>query len=761
MGKKFKIIVLLLLFTSPLYAVDNQVSVTATVPVKPTDFQASLAQTPSGQTFSQNTELSYSLTYGSYLTYTAGLAVEANWSQGTIEGNSAPSVDILEYSIASASNAHNASPPVVDTVNRKITWTISSFPANTVNKTVTFTLKTTSAYTGGKKVSFTVSGRVVGQGTQTADSTVTKDYAYTTPTTTPTPTPPPASGPIPLPKPPSFERIAIRTVAATEATIVVQTSTPTTLTFRYGTAPNKLENATRVLTPQTFHFLSLGELSQDSQYYFRISATDALGKTATSDIFTFRTAKASRAPRTDKTTVVIQSQGILLSNQLLRTATGTNEAVAVLPRESAYSFSFAIEKPEAINKIEVNLRNKFILGITTSIEQVQAASQATVVQEIALGVYAATLKSPSTPGTYELFLRIHDYHGNITEEKIAEINISQPVTVREAETESLIENARVFLSKYNNRTKAYEPILQQSLGIKNPSLSEPDGTVPVVLPQGRYRAHVSGLSYHQKTVDFDISAQNDYPIIHLQKTGFSLITDGKYYLAIAMDSAHATRAYLGNLSTSNRFFDLVAFLSLVYLAAITLLSFSLRTHIPLMYLPKYLMFHMKRLLPNTSVFMHVSGTVIHAHLGSPIAQADVYIMDADTNVVVEKTSTDKVGAFMTSSLPDGHYKVEVLKKGYEPSQSKEYPIPDAIPQNFAIALHKSETLEESIAENVSWAMKSVIGSFFELLLIASFVLEILFGYALGWPKVIPFFFVSLLNLLLWLLYLHHVSVSKS
>jgi hypothetical protein len=740
-------------------AVENQVSVTATVPAKPAHFQASLSLANSGQTFSQNTDLSYSLTYGSRLTFAAGLTIEANWSQGTIEGSSTPLVDTLEYGIGSASNAHNATPPVVDTVNRKITWTISTFPANTVDKTVTFRLKTTSAYTSSRKVSFTVSGRVLSQGTQTTDATMTKDYAYTAPTTTPTPAASPT--PTPLPKPPSFQSVAIRSVASTEATIAVQTSTPTTLTLRYGTAPNKLENTTRVLTAQTLHQLLLAELSEDTQYYFAISATDASGMTATSDIFTFKTAKTSEAPKTEKTTVNIQSKEILLSNRMLRTTMGINEAVAVLPTDSAYSFSFAMKNPEAIKTIDVNLRNKFILGIHTVIEEVQAASEGTNVQEIAPGVYSATLKSPSVPGTYELFLRIHDYHGNITEEKIADIHASQPVTVREAGTESLIENARVFLFRYNERTGVYEPVLEQGLGIKNPSFSEPDGTVPAVLPLGRYRAEVNVLGYNQTSFDFDISPKSDYPTIHLEKTGFSLMNAIQYYFLIAVDSAHATRGYITNLSTSNRFFDLVAFLSLIILLAVTLLTFSLRTHIPLIRLPRYLVFHIRKLLPHTSVSMHMYGTVVDDATHSPVTQADVYIIDADKNVIADQTSTNKAGAFFSDKLGEAHYTVQVMKKGYEPSPALDYPLADGVPEQFTIGLHKSGKLEQSIRENVSWAVENVIGFFFELLLIASLVFEILFGYALGWQKVAPFLLVSLLNLLLWLVYLRHFFVSKS
>jgi len=76
-------------------------------------------------------------------------------------------------------------------------------------------------------------------------------------------------------------------------------------------------------------------------------------------------------------------------------------------------------------------------------------------------------------------------------------------------------------------------------------------------------------------------------------------------------------------------------------------------------------------------------------------------------------------------------------------------------------LHKSETVEQSIRENVFWAAENVMGFAFELLLIASLVFEILFGYALSWQKVIPFLLISLANLILWLFYLRHIFANKA
>ena len=131
------ILFLLLPSFSPLVQAQQTVNLNATVPANPSDFSAELITTTPGDDYPQDTTLSYELTYGSSLSYASTITVEANWSRGTIEGDSSPTVSVLEYVSGSASNAYNNTPPVIDPVNRTIKWTITSFPANTENEKVT------------------------------------------------------------------------------------------------------------------------------------------------------------------------------------------------------------------------------------------------------------------------------------------------------------------------------------------------------------------------------------------------------------------------------------------------------------------------------------------------------------------------------------------------------------------------------------------------------------------------------------------------
>jgi len=171
---------------------DNQIKITATVPSQVSSLPISIESVTTGSQFSQNTTLDYKITYGSLASSAIPLTIQAQWSQGTIEGSPTPSVDIVDYVIGSASDAYGGATAIVDTVNNTITWTIPSFPGNTVDQTVTFSLKTNTSYTGASSVSFDVSARAISGSTVTPDQTVTQTYLYSAPAasaSTPTPTP--------------------------------------------------------------------------------------------------------------------------------------------------------------------------------------------------------------------------------------------------------------------------------------------------------------------------------------------------------------------------------------------------------------------------------------------------------------------------------------------------------------------------------------------------------------------------------------------
>jgi hypothetical protein len=69
-------------------------------------------------------------------------------------------------------------------------------------------------------------------------------------------------------------------------------------------------------------------------------------------------------------------------------------------------------------------------------------------------------------------------------------------------------------------------------------------------------------------------------------------------------------------------------------------------------------------------------------------------------------------------------------------------------------LEKSTKQKQLWEDGLSWFEK-FLGLIFEFILIQTIVLEITFGFVLGWPKTLPFLIISILNLGIWLLHLTH------
>ena len=761
---------------------NNTISVTASVPANPTDFQADLTKTsPAGTTFSQNTTIVYQITYGSYLTSASSFTVEAQWYQGTISGNPTPTVDVVDYVTGSAGNAYNSTPPVIDTVNKKITWTISSFPASTQNETVSFSLKTTSSYTGSSTVTFPVAARITGTGTTTADSTVTLTYQYNYGiTSTPIPTQS-TGGPgdgrsdgksdgrsdgkssAPGTTPAqifSFKDITMQTISPTDATIAISTNKKSSVSLNYGTSIKNLNKKLTSLTSVQDHEIKLENLTPDTIYYFQVSATDASGKTIYSDFYIFRTAVVSEAPQIERNTIIITSEKNIIYNPTVNIKELNRQALAVIPKGFLYQFHFSLNKSQLVKNVKARIKNANVLGLSTfTIDKIDANSNDTTLIETQPGVFAGQLMSDLAPGKYELIVTISDYKGNISEEKLSEVKISNPFTVLEKITKSPIENAKVLFSLYNERTRTYEIISPQILPIINPTFSEPDGIVSTVFPQGKYRAEISNIGYKSRTVEFTIgpNADEDYPTVILEKEPFSIITMFKYYFQTGADFFNSIKSFTQNLSESFRFFDLVAFITISILVVLTFISFNYRTHIPLLSLLWYLFYHVHLFVKKSVPQSYITGFITDKEKKKPIVNAEVFLIDYASGQILAKTRSNNLGSFLFRNTKYNSYKIKVLKEGYESDFSYDYIKKSGKSEKITLELEARENLGEVLVKDLEWTLRSFISFSFETLLVASFLFEILLGYSLGWGKALPLLLISGLNLLVWILHLRNAE----
>lgn len=762
-----------ILFVIPQFvrAVERNLNLSATVPAKPNDFQSVLTLLqPSDSTFRPDTTLTYEITYGSLLPYSVDdLTIEASWDLGTIEsGNS--SADILGYVVGGAANGYNATQPIIDITNRKITWKIPSFPANTTNQKTTFKLKTNSNYTGSSSVSFPVSVQISAVGTKTPKETVTKKYLFkdvtSEPTATPTGQPSASATPTPLPgititptppKPLEIAGIQIRTVSEDSASVMITTSRKTKITLSYGTSPTALsETVTDGDLTQT-HLMRLDNLLPQTAYYFRVYAVGKNGAVARSDTITLTTALPSDAPKIDTQSILMMSQNVLLTTPETKLGESKKDQTIVLPVQTGFTFQFKLEKYKTIKRVQAFVRNSSVLGISTFIDEAEASTENVELIEIAPGVYSGKLSTKATPGTYDIFVSIEDTNGNISEEKVGKIRIVPRLTVLDKQTHKPIEDARLLYSRLNLRKNSYEIISELTLPIKNPTFTDNDGQSDTILPPGNYSVKVSALGYNTQQVRFKIGAHSgeEFPTVTLEREPFNIFHTIKYYLTIFMDIFDATKTYALTLSNSLRLVTFLSLITIIALVFLTLLSYSVEVYVPIHLIPHHFLSHFRESKAEREKQTLLAGRILDIDTDKGLSDVEIYLIDQQTRLVMNRTKTNSNGEFRLARLPGRSYTLRIFKLGYhlliKPIEEDENDV------LLSLSVHSGSRL--SVAQ-LRWYTKALLSSTFEALLLFSFLFELTAGYVLGWHRVIVFLCISLLNLALWLHYRKHLRMHQ-
>lgn len=732
----------------------DQVIINGVVPANPIDFEAEMELTsPPGNNFSQDIILTYTLTYGSNLSYSSNIIVEAEWSLGTVSGSGTPTVEVLDYVVGSSSNAYNSTPPVIDLVNRKIIWTINSFPANTTGESVTFKLKTTDNYTGNQVVSFNVSGRVIGPGTQTPDSTVTKNYLYDlslvpTPTPTialPTSTPKPktstapsieaTSTPTPTPQANlAINDVEIRGISPTTADIFLTLSQNANITIQYGTSFNNLNNEISSSKNSAEYLIFLRNLQPNTKYFYKIIASNGT-QTVLSEIYTFTTAADNtQVLMLDKSFMVISNDLLIYSQSL-----ADQQKIApltIIPTNTKFTFSVAFENSNKIKSIQAFLRKKFVLSPhPSSTGEIQNLS----LIETLKGEYTGQLNSGIEPNLYELFFRISDTSGNIFEQKAGDFKIVNPLTVLEKGTLKPIEGARVKIFVYNYSTRLYEEINRENLPLDNPELTFSDGTTDIILPQGKYRAEVSAFLHEDTTVDFVLGEKTDenYPTIYMERKPFDPLSFLLYFGQTASDYYNLASEFIERLASSNRVFELAAFLSISIFVVVAFISLLLRTQNT----PKSVLHYIIHVAKNRSFGIEnpLKGIIKDA-LNKPVSKAIVSFLK--DNEVIFQTSTNINGIFYTDGKVFDN--IEVNKIGY---QSTTFPFGHQLGEKVPVFyLEKQDSFVKSTFKTIFDGFSALLGLLFEVIILILLCIEVLFIPAFGIVKVLPYLIITFILL---------------
>jgi len=737
-----------LLHALPALAVEQKnLSISAIVPPTASDFQFSLASDYT--TVSENTDITYKITYGA--SESAGLAtrttITARWSDDRAPNQS----HILDYVTGSASNAYGNTTPVIDLTNRTITWAIPSLPAGTIDQIITFKLRTNSNYTDLKSFNFTISSSMSNEYISMTDQTNTTTYLYKVPVETPKPTPTSIPNPTPTSIPPLYiSDLSFTSLSQSGLTATVYTTKLTKLTIAYGTSAEKLSHTINIDQYSTYHTFTIKDLSPNTVYYMQITASDQAGKKTRSEIFTFQTAQPSDPLQLEQNiATIISNNSLLFSN----TTEKNNEPTILLTLGAAFDFTYTTKHTLPIKSIEAVLRNKHVLGANT-FSPLQKDDVLTIpMTEKTPGIYIAHMQVPQR-GSFELYVRIADTKGNITEQKISNIKVINNLSVYDKTQQVPLPGARVLVSYYNRETNKYEALSPILFGdIKNPNLTDVHGEIHIPIPQGKYRAQVSAFGYKQTSVDFMLSEKDgeDFPTIYLEKTSvFSLSSLENLWFAIN-DTISKLYAFIKTLSLSLQFFHVLAYVILFSFIVITLVLFTFRTHISFLHLPTFFLHHLERLF-NKKISGYISGAVTDDE-HTPLTRVRIECIDHQTGNILTHIDTHKNGSFYFKDVFGAQtIKLLVTRDGYLPQTillEGEHEL-----TNIQITLHKgNEHKPLSLFSYLITALETIAGFLFEISLLISLLFELLFFSLFGIAQTLPFFCISFLNIILWVFFL--------
>lgn len=731
---------------------NDQIQVSATVPANTSDYFIDLTRVDpplESTVISEDFESTYQIIYGTYLPYPTSITVQATWSLGTIENQSSPTVELLEYVVGTADDAYGNTPPVIDTVNRTVTWEINSFPGNQTDEKLRFKLRTLHVDPDSRKVNFTVSSKIDFPGGETLPSSLTSVYKHTVPkplNLTPTPTP------IPVPKPPVIEKLGVTEITQDSATIFMWTDTDTSKVIIFGTDIHMQDKKSVRVGSSKGANIKITGLKPSTKYYYKAYAIDKLGKETSSDIYAFTTANPSTPLAINPLSLVVTS-----GNTILTSLGDEKNDILVIPVNSPFQFKFALLDKISANLVRADLRDKKILGLfSLSNNAIADNGDSTSLIETEKGVYSGTLSTSEKPGNYLIFVKVLDNNGNLSDQQLAEIKTIKKFRAISNNNNKPIEGARVFLYIYNPTSKTYQVVPSNLVKNGNPQLTDRNGELDLVLPVGQYKADVSDLRHKSKTVAFVINPNDNqnFPEVKLENTGLNPLNIFGYYKNVVNEVfIYNTELYSKSLTGSPRFFDLVSMFSLAGIIILTIYAFSKRHRIPVSYIPSYFYYLVDRKSRNEK---YIHG-VIYDENDKPIPGANVYLTDKAEEKIVGTTKTNKYGEFYFRK-GKSEYLLMAMAKNYKTSPLFEYREREHL--KFKINLTK-EAEGINLSGRIIHYFTHLMGMSFEVLLIGSFIFELLFLNSFGVAKTLPFLIISVFNLTLWILHSHNKSHSKN
>ncbi len=192
---------------------------------------------------------------------------------------------------------------------------------------------------------------------------------------------------------------------------------------------------------------------------------------------------------------------------------------------------------------------------------------------------------------------------------------------------------------------------------------------------------------------------------------------------------------------------------------VTILFFQMRTRVSPFHLIPYFLHHFKELF-HKHTLSNFCATITDEK-GNKISDARVATIDDATGEVVTSFISNKNGiCYVLNPKQKNILKLLITKDGFAP---KTVAIESDISNSshgLAIVMRKGPKPSQSVASKL-WDVTAHIGGlFFELSLLGSFALELMFFSLFGFGKTAPFFALTLFTLLLWIFYQREKQARK-
>ncbi len=789
---------------------NDQIVFTARVGPIAQDFSAVVTTSHTGSV-TPNNILSYTITYGSDYVDPTPLTLQFEWSLGTLEGSGTPTVPVFSYVDGSASQAYGATDPVIDTINRTITWTISTFPASTQNQTVTFQLQATAIDTGTTLVNVPVSARITAP-VSTPDSTITHQYQFTTPTPSPTATPTtaliPTSSPQPTSTPQPSSKKACNLSCATDTECDTNYCYLAEQRCRIRLNPQDdrcgATNATGTTVPTLspiptvsavkFRSITTTQISHDSisldillsqaksiKLFYGTTVND-VSVQITSPTAQFlhslvlpgllpATTYYFRAETLDDTGTVIKSNLYQATTAQTKLELGDAQFVTVvtsrgivlynqsdqldryplvIPQQTDYevSLTFASDFPLTQAKLMIRGQNDFSDG---AVQQLPIT-----LTETKPRTFNGKLFTGMPSEEQFIILQLEDSFGNLKQIPLFSLIVGSPLLVRSAETREPIEHATLLLYRFDPNSKRYVLLPAPAFLATNPLYSLSSGQFAVVLPAGEYRAEISAFGYHSTAHDFTIGGvtRSLYPTIELSSSGWNILEMIKYYYeAINFKLINFAESFK-EIRTSKVLFDTLSLLALSSLIGMAYLSLASRMNVSIRHLPKVIS-HRLWSMKNSHLLWSLQGVVVDEQRKA-IGYAVISVLGKN-NQIVTQFAADVQGRF---SLQLGEASVHLLiaAKGFSPLEQRVTEEELTGFTQYVIRLNQSsEKLHPLHA--LGGLFKVALEGFFEMILLLALLMELVFIPHFGFVAVLPFMTLTSVNLGMWLIHLYHERMS--